>query len=349
MVMRALAAAEVKIDLKPSTDQPIINSTKDEGSQEGITTHENSTVQKNEVTTINEKPSTDLYLESSSTLAPDSTLSALESTSSSSAIELSSAEISITSVSPPDDENEPDINNILPLTETPKRRVVYINQQQNGKLNVHLELSDVSVIVIPNQKDPQLSLLSLLLKSAQKSNGQSEAKKKEVEASINHHHDYSKYNHRSEDLNIAPSIESRAPYKVDISSTLGQQPALQVAPNSNQPSSFSPQLQPQLARSPIMQLLKPSTYVLQGAPGQTFANNRIFKRSIDSRLLNDDINKFGENYIHYKNDELGESNYNLIANDESVDSEFVLLGATENCGPGRKRNSYQVCVSISDS
>lgn len=238
-----------------------------------------------------------------------------------------------------------DLDNLLPPSQMPSRRkVVYINQQQNGKLNVHLELSDVSVIVIPNQKDPQLSLLNLLMKSAQKSN----MKKKEESVSIEQLDDYSKYKQSLRDDNYRtfgmPFVESRAPYKVDISSTIGQhsQPAVDLTPHANQhPSQAASQFQPQFARSPIMQLLRPA------APAQ--GHNRIFKRSIDSRI---DADIPGDDY---NEDELTESFFNTLQNNENLEglhekdeSEFVLLGAIENCGPGRQRNSYQICVPAMD-
>ena len=367
-------AVKVKNDIESRTDEPLVNTIKDEPSQEVSSqvsmVQEISTTRKDNPTTIKVEPLIDVSSEPSpSSFNSESTISvALESSSesitSSTAAQLSNSEsLNVSAENPsdesPEDENESESNNVLPLNETPKRKVVYINQQQNGKLNVHLELSDVSVIVIPNQKDPQLSLLSLLLKSAQKSNAQSEMKKKEVVSTINQPDEYSKYTRRHEeyvDASIMPFIESRAPYKVDISSTLGQQPAVEIVPNAHQhsTSSLEQQFQPQFARSPIMQLLKPSTYVLHSAQDQARPSNRIFKRSIDSRLLKGELNSDDENYIHYKDDPLIDSNYNLlddseVSDDDINDSEFILLGATENCGPGRKRNSYQVCVSVVDN
>lgn len=264
----------------------------------------------------------------------------------SSTTEVSSNESVESSIDEDDNDNSsPEIINIVPTKDPQKRKVVFINQRQNGKLNVHLELSDVSVIVIPKNKDPQLSLLNLLFKSAQKS---SMAKKKEEEMKVEvHHHDeYSKYKpslrpaddtfHHLGSTGMPPFIESRAPYRVDISSTLGQQsPAVEITSHSQQ-----------IARSPIMQLLKPIPYTIQNqnAPGQS---NRIFKRSIDSRLLGID------DEIPSDEDELTESIFNSLDKKEEFNgidrvdgSEFVLLGATENCGPGRRRNSYQICVAV---
>ncbi|CRK99641.1 CLUMA_CG012952, isoform A [Clunio marinus] len=249
--------------------------------------------------------------------------------------------------------------NILPPSnDKPKRKVLYVNQQQHGKLNVHLELSDVSVIVIPNQKDPQVSLLNLLLKSAQKSKLQeNEQKIKEEGESLKspsvetYHDDYSKYKqtirHSDESYQPKPSIpliESRAPYKVDISSSLtgqqSQQPAVEVIPNA----SFS--------RSPIMKLLQPIPVAIQHVqPGLI---NRRFRRSIDTNIigLNPGYLSDDGNYGNYNEDEYSEFNtiYNEDLNvvDSNDGSEFVLLGATENCGPGRKRNSYQICVAVDD-
>ena len=251
-------------------------------------------------------------------------------------------------VSDEDLTDDPDVTPSLipsPESEKPKRKVIYINQQQNGKLNVHLELSDVSVIVIPNQKDPQLSLLNLLFKSAQKSRLQNEEQKKKENALSDHNDDYSKYKLpvRSSDdvyhhVNM-PNVESRVPYKVDISSAMAHQPqpAVEIMPHT---------LQPQV-RSPILQLLKP----IQQAASIT-KSHKIFKRSVDS-FLDEEVLTDRENLINQDGEVLTESIFNRLENegfddisDDRGDSDFILLGASENCGPGRKRNSYQICVTV---
>jgi hypothetical protein len=236
-----------------------------------------------------------------------------------------------------------------------KRKVLYINQQQSGKLNVHLELNDVSLIVIPNRKvnDPQLSLLNLLLKSAQKSNMKNEEhKKKEHEENVkrNEHHndssnsqsndEYSKYKMENNYLHTSthePIIESRAPYRVDISSTLGQNP-------SQMPSYYK--------------MIKPIPVIIQQQQQQhPQLHTRMYKRSLDAHFLNVLDDKSISNTDN-NNDE--EELINSLENNETFnggsinvenpafDSEFILLGAVENCGPGRKRNSYQICVSVDD-
>lgn len=230
-------------------------------------------------------------------------------------------------------------------TSTQRRKILYINQQQSGKLNVHLELSDVNVIVIPNKRDPQTSLLNLLLRSAQKSNLKHEHKDKEEGAKVNVHHadDYSSkykmdnYPHTSTN---EPSIESRAPYRVDISSTLGQQPI-------DQQHNMQPQL------PPLIKLLKP-------IPVTILPHTRMYKRSLDLRYLDVNPNILNDKSIssndNDNNDEIelinsleNNEKYNSIDNqDIGSGTEFILLGATENCGPGRRRNSYQICVSVDE-
>ena len=269
-------------------------------------------------------------------------------------IESSHGEAASTESSPDDDNEDPSTESIVFVpTKPPKRKVLYVNQQQSGRLNVRLELSDVSVIVIPKNKDPQLSLLNLLFKSAQKSN-MAKKKQEKMKVEVQNHDEYSKYKSSlrpAEDSlhnlgsNAMPFIESRAPYRVDISSTLGQQsPAIEITPNAHQHSA-----QPQFARSPIMQLLKPIPYTNQNAAGHLPHTNRIFKRSIDSRLLGID------DEIPSDEEELTESIFNSLDKKEEFNgidrfdgSEFVLLGATENCGPGRRRNSYQICIAVDD-
>lgn len=213
-----------------------------------------------------------------------------------------------------------------------RRKILYVNQQQSGKFNVHLELNDVNLVVIPqNKKDPHLSLLNLLLRSAaQKSNVRKEEssrqKVKETTKIVDTRDAYSMENDEFK-------AESRlAPYKVDISSKLGQGSPVEIIPNSNL-----------MSRSPPVKFPKPSI-------------QRIFKRSIntrfdnfnyDSPILSDhSISSNGNN-----ENELTESITNSLDNNEgintlaSTDESFILLGAVENCGPGRRRNSYQICVN----
>lgn len=247
-----------------------------------------------------------------------------------------------------------DTDELNPPKQTQKRKILYINQQQSGKFNVHLELNDVSLIVVPNRKDPQLSLLNLLLRSAQKSNNlkkneQNEhGEKKNVDvkpASMKMRNDdeYSKYKTDNYVHPLGnepyPAIESRvAPYKVDISSTLGQPSPVEIIPNANL-----------MAHSPVVELLKPIPVAVQ--------HPRIFKRSIDSSYYGIE---FDSPVLHDRSissddnddEELTESITNSLENDDKLNAitnsgdanEFVLLGAVENCGPGRRRNSYQICV-----
>ena len=237
---------------------------------------------------------------------------------------------------------------------SPRKKLLYINQQQSGKFNVHLELNDVSLIVVPNRNDPQLSLLNLLLRSAQKSNNLKKNEHKEVEKKDNqsednakvklavtsHENEYSKF--KSDDHPyVSPTsdsymdIESRiAPYKVDISSTLKQPSSVEILPNSNL-----------MARSPLMKLLKPLPIAAQ--------HPRVFKRSIDTHFFDFDSPVLHDKSISSSDreeDELTESITNSLENNNNVNdiasSDFFLLGAVENCGPGRKRNSYQICVPV---
>lgn len=362
-------------------DLPITDSAEAQTVQVEIVNETTRTTTTEPTTTITQAATTESIVESTSVKEASTTQATVESTPvlevfSSTPVQLSTvSEITQTaevesSYESTEEDLIPDLSNILPLSENPKRKVIYVNQQQNGRLNVHLDLSDVSVIVIPNQKDPQLSLLNLLFRSAQKSNLRNDPKKKSENLNtVDHHEQYSKYKNSvrgsEENFNVGapnmPLVESRIPYKVDISSTLEQQsqPAVEIMPNSHHQLTLTAeqQFQPQFARAPIMQLLKPIPYTIHAATGQTPHSNRIFKRSIDSRLLGVDseMPNDNENSVNYNDDELTESIFNSLDSEEDLtafdgrdESEFVLLGATENCGPGRKRNSYQICVAVAD-
>lgn len=194
-----------------------------------------------------------------------------------------------------------------------KRKVLYINQQQNGKLNVQLELKDVSVFIVPKHKDPQTSLLNLLFKNAQKPSSNVEDKKP-------FNGDYSKFTIpvalSDENDRINPHIESRTPYRVDISSTVGQTPIDII---TQPPTYHSLKIMPSLAQS-----------------------RQMFRRSIDTRVHVMDYNT--QEQLDSDIADGADYEEDNLANDGT--DEFVLLGAIENCGPGRRRNSYQICVSV---
>lgn len=221
-----------------------------------------------------------------------------------------------------------------------RRKILYLNQQQHGKLNVQFELNDVSLIVVPNGKDPQLSLLDLLLKSAQKSNIMNDMKKKEdaTKVNANNEDDYSKYNYMRTSTN-EPSIESRAPYRVDISSTLNSQPVVEITHQSEESH---------VTKSPMLKVKKPIVF-------QSPQSNKS-KRSIENNLVGSDNDvenipiDSDEDREIINSIEDNENSEEIIKKAEDIDStsEFILLGATENCGPGRRRNSYQICVAVAE-
>lgn len=230
-----------------------------------------------------------------------------------------------------------------------RRKVLYVNQQQHGKLNVQLELSDINLIVIPKDRNPQLSLLNLLLRSAQKSNSvrQEEEKKRKEEITKenannnnNNGNDYSKYNYMQQTTN-EPSIESRAPYKVDISSTLNSQPSVEIT---------HPSEEALIPKSPMLKVKKPVVY-------QSPQHYRA-RRSIENNYVGRENDLVEIENIPIDSEEGGEiinaiedaDNLDEFNKDETtkIASEFMLLGATENCGPGRRRNSYQICVPITE-
>ncbi|XP_070491916.1 uncharacterized protein [Chironomus tepperi] len=219
-----------------------------------------------------------------------------------------------------------------------RRKIIYLNQQQHGKLNVQFELNDVSLIVVPNGRDPQLSLLDLLLKSAQKSIMNDMKKKEDVtKVNANNEDDYSKYNYMRTSTN-EPSIESRAPYRVDISSTLNSQPVVEFTHQSEESH---------VTKSPVLKVKKPIVF-------QSPQSSKS-KRSIENNLVGSDndvenIPIDSEEDREIINSIIDNENSEEFIKEQAMDStsEFILLGATENCGPGRRRNSYQICVAVAE-
>lgn len=215
---------------------------------------------------------------------------------------------------------------------THRNNILY-DQRQEGNLNVRLDLENITVIFVPAKKNTQLSLIDLLMKSSHLLQNKNNDKQKSSLKKQNQN-EYLQYNndepaHHYKQLQNQ-FIESRSPYKVEISSTLNQA-TVDISPNAQQntdPSAIN--FHPQFARS---------------------APIRRIKRSIDDTLYAtyyDQVKEVGN--VSNKFSDFSKFINTLDRNIDDVsnesDSDLILIGATEQCGPGSRRDSYGVCQFV---
>lgn len=215
---------------------------------------------------------------------------------------------------------------------THRKNILY-DQRQEGNLNVRLDLENITVIFVPAKKNTQLSLIDLLMKSSHLLQNKNADKQKSSLKKQNQN-EYLQYNndqpaHHYKQLQNQ-FIESRSPYKVEISSTLNEA-TVDISPNAQQNTEATAiNFHPQFARS---------------------APIRRNKRSIDDTLyatyydqdkdVGNASNKFSDfsKYINTLDRHIED-----VSNEK--DSDLILIGATEQCGPGSRRDSYGVCQFV---
>ena len=215
---------------------------------------------------------------------------------------------------------------------THRKNILY-DQRQEGNLNVRLDLENITVIFVPAKKNTQLSLIDLLMKSSQLlQNKQTGKQKGSLKKKAQHEYLQYKNDEPAHDYKQLQNqfIESRSPYKVEISSTLNQG-TVDITPNAQQNTDSSAMnFQPQFARS------------------SSITRN---KRSIDDTLYatyydqDRDLSNMNNKFSDYsKLINTLDRNVDDVSNES--DTDLILIGATEQCGPGSRRDSYGVCQFV---
>lgn len=226
-------------------------------------------------------------------------------------------------------------------------KILFVNYRQEGKFNIRADLENFMIILVPSKPSSQLSLLELLMKSATARNQEKNSHKKFKNQSGVHENlnlfEYPQYKQNSHLYQRVP--QARSPYKVDIDSTLGnesQYMEMQSVPTT--PFQFARQF-------PVLQLFekKPNDY-------QSLGNYNRKYRSIDGSLYGFSDGK-GENtkleesltnsdvFNSLNLDNIDDNNQNVSGGGFSG-AGLKLLGATEQCGPDRLRDSYGVCQFV---
>lgn len=220
-----------------------------------------------------------------------------------------------------------EVSPISSQSSSTQRKNILYDQRQEGNLNVRLDLENITVIFVPAKKNTQLSLIDLLMKSTHLLQNKKIDKQKSSLKKQNQN-EYLQY------INDEPThhykqlqnqfIESRSPYKVEISSTLNQA-TVDISPNAQQNTDSSAMdFQPQFARA--KRSIDETLYATFDQE-EDFGNDSNKAFSDFSKLINT-LDRNIDNVSH------------------ESESDLILIGATEQCGPGSRRDSYGVCQFV---
>lgn len=216
------------------------------------------------------------------------------------------------------------------LSSSTQRKNILYDQRQEGNLNVRLDLENITVIFVPAKKNTQLSLIDLLMKSSQllqnknTDKQKNQLKKQTQNEYLQYKNDEPEPAHYKQLQN--QFIESRSPYKVEISSTLNQA-SVEISPNAQQ----------NLDPSSAMYLQSPPNIRnIRSIDDTLYAT--YYDQEQDFKNTNNKLNDFSKliNTL--------DRNIDDVSNES--DSDLILIGATEQCGPNSRRDSYGVCQFV---
>uniref|UniRef100_A0A182VH06 Uncharacterized protein n=1 Tax=Anopheles merus TaxID=30066 RepID=A0A182VH06_ANOME len=243
------------------------------------------------------------------------------------------------------------VTSSVPTTKPPRKTITF-DQRQEGKYNIRADLENFVIVVVPSGSSSGASLLDLLTRSAHKKDALHQTRK--ASHKRKHHKAHSaaqkkiaqatpevivldETHQRSGQLEAEEFIEGRTPYKVDLSSSARsvdgadsndhhhhQAAAAAAAAAGNKPSSFTFSLEPSVAASRLVRF--PSEY----EPARSDVDMTQLQLEPDYREY-DELTPIGD-----------ETDGGLVGDWE----ELRLLGAQEQCGPDRKRDSYGVCQFV---
>lgn len=263
----------------------------------------------------------------------------------------------------------------------PNHRVVTYDQRQEGQYNIRADLENFMIVLIPQNPAEGLSILDLLTKSSTKNNNfMKPSNNKKFRPKPNQQQ--FNFINRQPSISllsgnrgkISDLIEGRTPYKVDLSSgndfsQIHTNQQVDVLPPpyplafqllkpyhlEAEPNIVQAVKHPQILNGPdkIIKAIKfnynPSDNLNQFRLSRTLnaqsyyshdGLDDVLSKTIDLKLVDDDgdYQSSGETY----------SDSNFVKKiDEDIDEnpnwELKLIGSTENCGPGGKRDSYGIC------
>lgn len=267
---------------------------------------------------------------------------------------------------------------------TPPRRLVTYDQRQEGKYNIRADLENFMIVLVPTSQSGSSgsSLLDLLSRNSQqksKAGTNKNHKKYHKQTKINE-----KSNVQADEAILnklgslqqsalikqqmaaalaaeqsrrnQPFIEGRTPYHVDISSSElsdNQQPQQRpyiyarllrsLNPSNRQTKSLSE------AFGPRSDLSTNSVVLVQPMHERFFQHRRSFDNTDYSDSSNSysgaEEERFDDGQVLDSIDRLAAAGQTPKSGNDGWD-ELSLLGAQEQCGPDRRRDSYGVCQFV---
>lgn len=244
---------------------------------------------------------------------------------------------------------------------------ILYDQRQEGKYNVRADLENIQLLVIPSTPTASESLFDLLMKSSLKRQNQKLTKRKKLRLQ-NKTQAQQLSGESNENIYSIPSqqkqdnsfIEGRTPYHVDISST-------QVLPSLDNKIVRRGINVPELSseHNPVFSIM--DNYHRNGkaivdSNLNSAISNSVAHHDSDAYRFKSNNNEWEDrdvnNDAEKSFDNLNTDNIDRLASDggggrdgingNSEDGwELTLLGAHEQCGPDRVRDSYGVCQFIS--
>lgn len=214
----------------------------------------------------------------------------------------------------------------IPFSLAPPRRQHHYDQRQEGKYNIRADLENFVILVVPSSGN---SLLDLLRRSTQRPTHHKRThhtkhhahKKYYGNAGKGDDSHLKKHASRLDYLRPEPSdlidspvggefIEGRTPYHVDISSSEILQPTVEPATSSSR------------SQKRIEILTRPELIDITDSNNSYDTVNVGSVASLDGLALAADAKTANNQW------------------------ELTLLGAQENCGPDRRRDSYGICQFV---
>ena len=262
-----------------------------------------------------------------------------------------SSDIELTTKTPANVE----ISTVEPGVPTTKhRRVITFDQRQEGGSNVRVDLENFVIVIMSSPQKPSSpasSLLDLLsrsaLKKAQSTKKVTDEDKLQPASPEVVVLDIGTPEHsQTQGRQTEEFIEGRTPYRVDISARENYNPTSRVSftPTSNRvvfPSSSSGNYDGRVSKS------------LRDHPDEVDTNFALITNFGDGgNIANDNVVNEEQEFIDLPFDRLNYPHTDVdmmklqLQGDNGDDWELKLIGANEECGPERRRNSYGICQFV---
>lgn len=244
------------------------------------------------------------------------------------------------------------------------RRVITYDQRQDGKYNIRADLENFVILVVPPNPSSGSALLDMLtrpnLKNSQRKNPSKKYQKpKKTEKAGDDQKINSAENSNDQPKIVDHFIEGRTPYHVDLS---GLESDAIVVGRSQLP------VQSQINQFPVSVTPLRNAKAIIDSTSNQLRSNSVVAILTKPNKINSDRKSYNHNSNNDDDDVDDDNDHDLTDPQNSFDSlnldnvdtidrlavqsqvndgtdgwELTLLGAQEQCGPDRKRDSYGIC------